>query len=168
MAHTKFIFAGPPGVGKSTAIAAISDKPPIMTDVAATDEVAAIKAMTTVAMDYGEFDVGDGSVVRLYGTPGQKRFDFMWRILLKGALGLIVLIDNSRDDPLADLCNYLDDFGDFAGADGSGVVIGITRLGERPAPSLDDYTELLMNDMRKRDDVLMLMDALLVSLEYAA
>ena len=30
-------------------------------------------------------------VLYLFGTPGQKRFDFMWEILSEGMLGFIVL-----------------------------------------------------------------------------
>ncbi len=39
--------------------------------------------------------------IRLFGTPGQSRFDFLWKILAKNALGMIILTDNSRPDPLA-------------------------------------------------------------------
>jgi DNA polymerase III delta prime subunit len=79
-APLKLLFAGPTGAGKTTAIAAISDFPPVSTDVAATDEVASMKEATTVAMDYGEITLAEGQKVFLYGTPGQQRFDFMWKI----------------------------------------------------------------------------------------
>ncbi len=48
---------------------------------------------TTVAMDFG----GSRStelVLYLFGTPGQKRFDFMWEILSEGMLGFVVLVDS--------------------------------------------------------------------------
>jgi hypothetical protein len=38
------------------------------------------------------------------GTPGQARFDFMWRILSEGALGVVVLVDNRRPDPPSCCC----------------------------------------------------------------
>lgn len=175
MAQPKFIFTGTPGVGKTTAIEAISEIPLIKTDVPTTDELAERKAMTTVAMDYGEFSLEDGYKIRLYGTPGQKRFEFMWRILIDGGLGLIILIDSERPDPLADLAMYLDDFGDFI-AD-TAAVIGITRLGSA-GPELDAYIELLGErgqihpvfevDIRRQEDVLLLIDALLSCLEAEA
>ena len=175
MTQPKFIFTGTPGVGKTTAIEAVSEIPIITTDVPTTDALAERKAMTTVAMDYGEFTLDDGQKIRLYGTPGQKRFEFMWRILIQGGLGLIILVDNDRPDPLADLSMYLDDFSDFI-AD-TAAVIGITRLTEQASPSLDDYVDLMCQkgqlhpvfdvDIRRKEDVLLLLDALLSCLETA-
>lgn len=172
-APLKLIFAGPPGAGKTTAIAAISDFPPINTDVAATDEIASIKEATTVAMDYGELTLADGQKIFLYGTPGQERFDFMWKILATGSLGLIILIDNTRNDPVKDLTVYVDKFRDLI--DSAAGVVGITRAEKGPA--LGAYFELLAKkqcpmpvlevDGRKKEDVLCLLDAFLAVLEYA-
>lgn len=53
MAENKIIFTGPVGVGKTTAIAALSDDPPIKTDARASDMTTSMKSHTTVAMDYG-------------------------------------------------------------------------------------------------------------------
>lgn len=71
----KIIFTGPMGAGKTTAIAAISEIPPISTEVRCTDEAQALKETTTVAMDYGYFTLEDSSRIHLYGTPGQERFN---------------------------------------------------------------------------------------------
>ena len=84
-------------------------------------------------MDYGQITLEDGQVIRLYGTPGQQRFEFMWRIIEQGGLGLIILVDNSSENPLADLAIYLDSFADFIAA--TAVVIGVTRLNETAVPS---------------------------------
>ena len=172
-APLKLIFAGPPGAGKTTAIAAISDVPPVNTDVAATDEVANIKERTTVAMDYGELTLAGGQRLFLYGTPGQERFDFMWKILAAGSLGLVVLIDNTRPDPVADLAFYVDNFRELI--DSAAGVVGITRAQE--GPPLGAYFELLAAkecpmpvlevDAREKQDVLRLLDAFLSVLEYA-
>lgn len=125
MAQLKFIFTGTPGAGKTTAISAISDFPPVSTDAFATDELSDIKEQTTVAMDFGELTLESGERIGLYGTPGQDRFRHMWEILIRGGLGLIILIDNSRPDPLFDLKIYLDNFRQFILE--TGAVIGITR-----------------------------------------
>ena len=74
--HNKIIFSGTVGAGKSTAIAALSDIPPVSTEAMASDETAKLKRTTTVAMDYGVLNLPDGEKVMLYGTPGQERFDF--------------------------------------------------------------------------------------------
>ncbi|HEV55887.1 MAG TPA: GTP-binding protein [Phycisphaerales bacterium] len=175
MAELKFIFTGSPGAGKTTAIAAISEIPPISTDVLATDELADVKNETTAAMDFGEFTLDDGQKVRLYGTPGQQRFEHMWRILAEGALGFVILVDNTRPAPLDDLAIYLDNFADFI--DETAVVIGVTRTDIATRHSMvhfQDFVEqrglvcpVFPADVRDKDDVLLLLDALMASLEYA-
>jgi len=169
----KLLFAGPPGAGKTTAIAAISDFPPVNTDVTATDEVADLKQVTTAAMDYGEITLAQGQKVLLYGAPGQERFDFMWKILSTDSLGLIILIDNTSRDPLAQLAVYVDHFRELI--DLSAGVVGVTRC--ESGPALGAYFELLTEkhcvmpvlevDARKKKDVLRLLDAFLCVLEYA-
>src|SRR5690606_19648729 len=104
----KFVFTGTMGAGKTQAISALSDIPVISTDVKATDEARLKKEKTTVAMDYGEIHLDDETAINLYGTPGQKRFEYMWKILADGALGVIVMVDNSREKPLEDMDVYLE------------------------------------------------------------
>ncbi|MEE4376902.1 MAG: ATP/GTP-binding protein [Candidatus Competibacteraceae bacterium] len=173
MSQIKFIFTGSPGAGKSTAIAAISEFPPVATDVFATDSLSGVKEKTTVAMDFGEITLENGQKVRLYGTPGQKRFRFMWEILVQGGLGLIILIDNRRPNPVADLELYLSNFETFI--DETDAVIGITGTDVKDTPTIDDYYELLNKrnqmfpiftiDARQKDDVLLLLNALMTCLE---
>src|SRR5512135_399979 len=99
----KIIFTGPVGAGKTTAVNSLSDIATVRTDKAATDAVLERKPETTVAMDYGLVNLADGVAVHLYGTPGQERFDFMWEILTEGGIGLVLLLDNTRPDPMQDL-----------------------------------------------------------------
>lgn len=171
----KFIFTGPPNAGKSTAIAAISEFPPVATDVLATDRLASVKEKTTVAMDFGQITLENGQKIGLYGTPGQRRFKFMWEILIKGGLGLIILIDNKRPNPLEDLQIYLENFADFISK--TDAVIGVTSMDVKDTPTLDDYFDFLNQrgqmfplfaiDARNKDDVLFLLNALLTCLELA-
>ena len=133
----KLLFTGSMGAGKTTAIAAISEIAPIRTDVANNDRALHNKATTTAALDYGEITLAGGDKLRLYGTPGQARFDFMWKILSEGALGVVVLVDNSRDDPVADLREYLTAFRDTVAE--SRAVVGVGRREEFPFPGLDEF-----------------------------
>ena len=171
--HYKVLFTGPVGAGKTTAIRSISDNLPMMTDVAATDETRERKAQTTVAMDYGVIRLGRSEVVHLYGTPGQERFDFMWEILQEGALGLLVLVDNARPDPIGDLGRFLDAYASFI-AD-TAVAVGITRTDLAPVPARSAYLAalgarglrcpVLSVDARSYADVSLLLQSLLYSLD---
>ncbi len=171
----KLVFTGSAGAGKTSAIAAISEIPVINTDVRATDlTTLQHKSKTTVAMDYGELTLDDGQKLRLYGTPGQQRFDYMWRILIKGALGLIILVDNSGTDPIGDLARYLDNFRGFINE--TSAVIGVTRMDISAEPNLQCYYDYLGErsiqlpvfpvDARSRESIVMLIQALIAMLEY--
>src|SRR6202790_983573 len=55
------------------------------------------KTTTTVAMDFGRITLDDEDLVLyLFGTPGQRRFWFMWDDLVRGAIGAIILVDCRR------------------------------------------------------------------------
>lgn len=169
----KIIFCGPVGAGKTTAIGAISDIPPIITDEIASDMTRSQKPGTTVAMDYGMLNLGDGERIHLYGTPGQERFNFMWDILTRGGIGLILLLNNTRPDPFRDMHFFLDAFKGFIGM--SKVVIGVTQMDIAATPTLDDYHLQLESsgtkrpvfevDARMKQDVSLLVEALLYSLD---
>lgn len=162
------------GAGKSTAIQCISEIPVINTDVRATDEVSLRKETTTVALDYGELTLADRQKISIYGTPGQERFNFMWEILAQGALGLIILIDNTAPDPLQELERYLDVFLEHIAE--NAIVIGVTRTDLKATPSLDAYHQRLAQrnlalplfsiDARKREHIVMMIEALVAMLEY--
>jgi uncharacterized protein len=175
MAHTdhKIIFTGPVGAGKTTAIASISDIEPIRTDESASDMTQKRKSNTTVAMDYGMIRIGPTEKVHLYGTPGQERFDFMWEILTKGGIGLVLLLDNTRPSPFDDLKFYLNAFQEFI--ESTRLVVGVTQMDNNASPTIDDYVRQMKDldihapvfevDARRRDDVSSLIQALLLSID---
>lgn len=98
----------------------------------------------------------------------------MWEILAKGALGFVILVDNARPSPLEDLSIYLDNFKNYIAA--SAAVIGVTRTDVAAQPDIDAYYRYLAEreemhpvmtvDVRRREDVLMLLDTLLLSREF--
>ncbi len=169
----KIIFTGPVGAGKTTAIGSISDIPVVQTEAAASDETALRKANTTVAMDYGILKVAENAKVHLYGTPGQERFSFMWDILTVGGIGLVLLIDNAREDPLEDMAFYLKAFERFI--EKNAVVIGVTRMDEQSRPGLYSFHTKLAElgikapvfevDARERSDIKVMLLALLSVLD---
>lgn len=127
------LFGGPVGAGKTEAIRTISDIDVVDTEATPLDETARMKDSTTVAMDMGVMYLGDGDKVRLYGAPGQSRFDFMWEILLGHSRGLVLLLDHSRPNPLQDLDFYLNQMCQFMGARSIPVVVGVTHMDVGPA-----------------------------------
>ncbi len=169
----KIIFTGPVGAGKTTAIASISDIAPIKTDTRASDMTQHKKQQTTVAMDYGVLKLDEGEQIHLYGTPGQERFDFMWEILTTGGIGLVLLIDNTQDNPMNDLKFFLNAFKDFIAQ--TNVVIGVTRMDLAKKPTIEDYRielkKMSLNpplfevDARQKSDISLLVQALLFTLD---
>ncbi len=119
-AALKLVVAGGFGVGKTTAIGAISDIKPLRTEEvltthsAATDSLHGVadKTTTTVAFDFGRVGWDDPEPLELYlfGTPGQPRFWNLWHDLSQGAFGAVVLADTRRLEtsfPAADFFEQL-------------------------------------------------------------
>ena len=148
--HNKIIFSGTVGAGKSTAINALSDIPPVSTEALASDDTAKLKKTTTVAMDYGVLNLPDGEKVMLYGTPGQERFSFMWDILSEGGIGLVLLINNANTDPLSDLKGYLGAFKDFIA--GTAVTVGVTHMKPQAMPRNSKKPMIGLPAMKEKPD----------------
>jgi signal recognition particle receptor subunit beta len=168
----KLLFAGTAGAGKTTAIARISDIPPISTDVSTETRPNEDEA-TTVTLDFGECSLPGGHKLLLYGAPAQPRFQFMWRIVARGVVGIVFLVDNSRPDPCADLQGFLDAFAEQLAH--TVAVVGVGRSAEHPSPPMEAYYDLLERrglslpvfavDVRQRGDVLLLIDSLFHQIE---
>ncbi|TCB81696.1 GTP-binding protein [Acinetobacter sp. ANC 4173] len=166
----KIVFGGTMGAGKSAAIKTLSDIAVISTEAVNTDTQAHSKLLTTVGIDYGEIRLDDGTQIGLYGTPGQDRFDFMWSIVCKGAIGIVLLIDHSSSERLLDLDFYLKTFENY----GSNIVVGITHIDVEHELKLKIYRDwmhvhqknypIFAVDAREKDDVLLLIETLIAML----
>jgi len=135
----KIVIAGGFGVGKTTAVAAISEILPLTTEAMITsvgaqiDSIGAVpaKTTTTVALDFGCITIDEDVKLYLFGTPGQDRFGFMWHDLVHGALGALVIVDTRRIDDSFPAIDYFEKAG-------VPFVIGINIFDGRLAHDLSD------------------------------
>ncbi|MBA3073607.1 MAG: GTP-binding protein [Anaerolineae bacterium] len=110
----KIVVTGPFNAGKTELIRSVSEIEVVNTEKKVTSESEKVKNSTTVAMDFGRITVDNDLVLFLFGTPGQKRFDFMWEILSEGMLGFIVLVDSTRPETFREARGILETFRAYA------------------------------------------------------
>jgi uncharacterized protein len=178
MAEHVILFTGPMGAGKTTAIQSLSEIEVVRTEAKNSERHIVDKATTTVALDYGEILIGAAEKVRLYGIPGQRRFNFMWTILKRRAKGMVLLVNSDAPDPIAEMLFYLDEFRVLY--DRGGVVVGVTRSDVGSGPALADYSDALERtnpglvipvftvDPRERDQMQNILLTLVINIEMRA
>lgn len=145
MRDHKILFTGAVCSGKTTAIRSLSDIETIDTDTNASDVTVRRKKNTTIAMDYGVLKLSNDARVHLYGTPGQERFRFMWEMLAcefaHDAIGMVILVDNTRKDPFRDLRFYASEFRDYILK--RRLIIAVTHTDIQSTPTYHDYLQCI-------------------------
>jgi small GTP-binding protein len=114
MQTVKMVVTGPFNSGKTEFIQSVSEINVVSTERKISSEAERVKETTTVAMDFGRITVDQDLVLYLFGTPGQKRFDFMWEILSEGMLGFIVMVDSTRPETFREARSILETFRAYA------------------------------------------------------
>ena len=114
MQTVKIVVTGPFSSGKTEFIRSVSEIDVVSTERKISSDAERIKETTTVAMDFGRITVDDDLVLYLFGTPGQRRFDFMWEILSEGMLGFIVMVDSTRPETFREARSILETFRAYA------------------------------------------------------
>jgi uncharacterized protein len=166
------------GAGKTTAIKALSEIEVVSTEANNSERDVVDKPTTTVALDYGEIVLSNDEKIRMYGIPGQRRFDFMWAILKTRAEGMVLLVNNDVADPIAEMLAFVDDFHELCYK--GGVVVGISRSDISPSPAPSDFARALAEvhpkltvpiftlDPRDKDQMQMALLTLIVNTEMRA
>jgi uncharacterized protein len=169
VASDRVVFCGPLGVGKTTAVRAVSDVEVTSTDVRRSTlrngaDTRDQKRTTTVGIDYGEWHRVGTSNVAVYGTPGQVRFDTVRTSAMSFSVRLVLWLFGHTGYALEEAEEWLT----YLGRDTPGayqrMTVAITRLaqpGEHPQledfrPLLDRFSPtipLLAADPRERADV---------------
>lgn len=114
MLTVKMVVTGPFNAGKTAFIKTVSEIDVVSTERKVSTEAEKVKNETTVAMDFGRITVDDELVLYLFGTPGQKRFEFMWEILSEGMLGFVVMVDSTRPETFREARSILETFRAYA------------------------------------------------------
>ncbi len=114
MQAVKMVITGPFSAGKTSFIGAVSEIDVVRTERKISSSAERVKETTTVAMDFGRITVDDELVLYLFGTPGQRRFDFMWEILSEGMLGFVVLVDSTKPETFREAKRILETFQSYA------------------------------------------------------
>jgi small GTP-binding protein len=144
MEQIKVVVTGPFGAGKTQFINTISE-----IDVVATERRISVpeqrktKQETTVAMDYGYITIKKDVVLELFGTPGQKRFDFMFDILSRGMWGYVVMVDSTDPSSFREASDILKVFDNFARVP---RVIAANKQDQKGAVSPDELRKALKLD----------------------
>jgi small GTP-binding protein len=171
MQTVKIVVTGPFNSGKTEFIRSVSEIDVVATERKITSESErAVKETTTVAMDFGRITVDDDLVLYLFGTPGQKRFEFMWEILSEGMLGFIVIVDSTRPETFREARSILETFRAYAPTP---YVVAANKQDMENAWELDDMrvalrldpkVKLLPSIATRKDDVKKVLLELLYSI----
>jgi hypothetical protein len=141
MQTVKMVVTGPFNAGKTKFIQSVSEIDVVSTErkISSTPE-RSVKGTTTVAMDFGRITVDEDLVLYLFGTPGQKRFDFMWEILSEGMLGFIVMVDSARPETFREARSILQTFRAYAPTP---YVVAANKQDDKDAWEIEDIRHAL-------------------------
>lgn len=146
MQIVKMVVTGPFNAGKTEFIRSVSEIDVVSTERKITsNQEKAIKEATTVAMDFGRITVDDDLVLYLFGTPGQRRFDFMWEILSEGMLGFVVMVDSTRPETFREARSILETFRAYAPTP---YVVAANKQDMKDAWEVDDMRHALRLDSK--------------------
>lgn len=166
----KIVFGGPLGSGKTNSIQSLTEVSMLSIDAINPAKKSDPNKVSSVNVEYAEIELDEGLIVGLYAIP-TSHLDLIGAKLCKDAVGAVILIDHSLKSAVEDLEYYVDAFKKHL----SNIVIGVTHLDEDPQQLLKKYRNwismrsetlpLFAIDARQKDDVLILIEALIARAE---
>ncbi len=166
----KIVFGGALHSGKTQAIQSLSEVSLLSIDIVYPAKASDPNAQARVNIDYAEIELDQGLIIGLYATP-TAHLESIGAKLCKDAVGAVILIDHSVKNVVEDLEHYVDFFKKHV----SNIVIGVTHLDQDPQQLLKKYRNwismrnetlpLFAIDARQKDDVLMMIEALIARAE---
>jgi signal recognition particle receptor subunit beta len=135
----KVVVTGPLGAGKTTFIKSLSEGGIVPIDTATSEGRTLDKALKAIAMDCGWVPVDDNSLIYLFGTPENRRFDFMWEILAEGMLGFIVIVDSSIPETFLESKAIMETYRAYAPTP---IVIALNKQDKAEAVTADQFRAL--------------------------
>lgn len=157
----KVVFLGRPGSGKTTAISSACDNNILTSEVKATDTVGLLKQNTTIGIDFGEYNTPKAKL-RVYGTPGQKRYDFVQNQTVDKANIYVILVDLSSVAPYAEFLHYREIIDQSGNRDAMKVVAfthydikehNMAQLSKEIRHKCNDEILTVKVDTRQKDEV---------------
>ncbi len=82
----RILVIGPYHAGKSTIVQSLAER-----------AISVERMGTTVAFDYGNVNLS-GIEAELFGTPGQERFEFIFKIFAREVSGILLVVDATRPE----------------------------------------------------------------------
>jgi signal recognition particle receptor subunit beta len=176
--HHRVLVAGPRGAGVRTAIAALCGGRATTRDARA---VFGERVPPGEGVTWGAFDLSPSERLHLYGLTLPEQSALLDAGLQRGALGLLLLVDNGAPDPFRDLdlgLRWLERL-----PAGGRMAVGVTHCDEQGQPPVSQYHARLRDagasaavrtlplfevDARSARDLSLLMQALLYSIDPGA
>lgn len=161
----KIVIGGTLAAGKTNVIQSLSKTSVLSIDAMNIDPKTLEQNLNQVLIDHGEIELGDGVWVGLYATSTDY-IDYIGAKLCTDAIGAIILIDHSQKTSIEDLEMYANSFKNHV----DNIIIGITHTAQDPQQLLKKYRNwismrdetipLFAVDTQRKDDVLMMIQAL--------
>jgi serine/threonine protein kinase len=169
----KVIVLGAPGAGKTSALMTLSDMPPTSVGEHTSGGLGKPLATASVPLEYGLIKLSDSESVRLYSASGREPLELPWDSLKQGLIGVILLLDDSAEQPLREMDRFLRELDRCPWE--IKIAMGITHVDTSSQPVVPRYHHHLVArnrcrqanppifevDPRSRRDVSLLMQALL-------